>query len=221
MGALYWQLNDLWPVASWASIDYYGRFKALQYAAKRFYAPVMISCCETGETTTRPYIVMERDWYDYATKAQLSVNNDTLEPVNGTVRWRLCDRSGKVILSGEKEITVPPLSVVTLDELDFNKTDVEHNYLWYEFDGSDSKGSVIFTAPKHFEFDDPHLTLRRDGDTIHITAQSYAQKVNIYSADEDFVLEDNFFDMEAGERTVKIIEGDPKNLCVRSVYDIR
>lgn len=221
MGALYWQLNDLWPVASWASIDYYGRFKALQYAAKRFYAPVMISCCETGETTTRPYVVMERDWYDYATKAQLSVNNDTLEPVNGTVRWRLCDRSGKVILSGEKEITVPPLSVVTLDELDFNKTDVEHNYLWYEFDGSDSKGSVIFTAPKHFEFDDPHLTLRRDGDTIHITAQSYAQKVNIYSADEDFVLEDNFFDMEAGERTVKIIEGDPKNLCVRSVYDIR
>lgn len=221
MGALYWQLNDLWPVASWASIDYYGRFKALQYAAKRFYAPVMISCCETGETTTRPYVVMERDWYDYATKAQLSVNNDTLEPVNGTVRWRLCDRGGKVILSGEKEITVPPLSVVTLDELDFNKTDVEHNYLWYEFDGSDSKGSVIFTAPKHFEFDDPHLTLRRDGDTIHITAQSYAQKVNIYSADEDFVLEDNFFDMEAGERTVKIIEGDPKNLCVRSVYDIR
>ena len=43
----------------------------------------------------------------------------------------------------------------------------------------------------------------------------------IYSADEDFVLEVYFFDMEAGERTVKIIEGDPKNLCVRSVFDIR
>lgn len=221
MGALYWQLNDLWPVASWASIDYYGRFKALQYIAKRFFAPVMISCREIGETTTRPYVIMEQDWYDYETKAQISVNNDTLEPVSGSVCWRLCDRSGTVIVDGVKEITVPPLSVVTLDELDFSKTDVEHNYLWYEFDGSDTNGSVIFTAPKHFEFDNPNLTVKRDGNTIRVTAQSYAQKVNIYSPDEDFILDDNFFDMEAGERTVKIIEGNPKNLCVRSVYDIR
>lgn len=221
MGALYWQLNDIWPVASWSSIDYYGRFKALHYAAKRFFSPVMISCRETGETTTRPYVILEPGWVDYETKAQLSVNNDTMNPVSGKVSWRLCHRNGKIILSGEKEITVPALSVVTLDELDFNKTDVEHNYLWYEFSGSDSKGSVIFTVPKHFEFEDPQLTVTRDGDTIRVTARSYAQYVNIYSQDEDFILSDNFFDMEPGERTVKILEGDPKNLLVRSVNDIR
>ena len=221
MGALYWQLNDVWPVASWASIDYYGRFKALQYSAKRFFSPVMISCLETGETTTRPYVVLERGWYDYETKAQLTVNNDTLCEVSGKVVWRLCKRDGSVITCGEQAVTIPPLSVVTLDEMDFNKTDVEHNYLWYEFDGGRSKGSVIFTAPKHFEFDDPKLTVKRDGDTICVTAQSYAQKVNIYSPDDDFILDDNFFDMEAGEYTVKLLEGDPKNLCVRSVYDIR
>ena len=59
MGAVYWQLNDIWPAASWASIDYYGRWKALHYYARRFFAPVMISCCEQSEMTNRPSIVME------------------------------------------------------------------------------------------------------------------------------------------------------------------
>ena len=59
MGAVVWQLNDIWPVASWASIDYYGRWKALHYAEKRMFAPVMISCEETGELSERPFCVSE------------------------------------------------------------------------------------------------------------------------------------------------------------------
>jgi beta-mannosidase len=45
-GSLYWQLDDCWPVASWSSIDYYGRWKALQYAARQFFAPVLVSPVE-------------------------------------------------------------------------------------------------------------------------------------------------------------------------------
>ncbi|MGC9398363.1 MAG: beta-mannosidase [Anaerolineae bacterium] len=47
-GTLYWQLNDCWPVASWASLDYFGRWKALHYAARRFYAPVHLSAEDCG-----------------------------------------------------------------------------------------------------------------------------------------------------------------------------
>ena len=52
MGSIYWQLNDCWPVASWASIDYYGRWKALHYGAKRFYARFMATACEKEELST-------------------------------------------------------------------------------------------------------------------------------------------------------------------------
>jgi beta-mannosidase len=42
MGALYWQLNDCWPVASWSSLEYSGKWKLLHYAAKRFFAPLAV-----------------------------------------------------------------------------------------------------------------------------------------------------------------------------------
>jgi beta-mannosidase len=52
MGTIYWQINDLWPVASWSSIDYHGRWKVLHHFAARFYAPLMGSIAqEEGKVT--------------------------------------------------------------------------------------------------------------------------------------------------------------------------
>ena len=48
MGSLYWQFNDLWPVFSWSSVDYYGQWKALHYEAKRLYRNVMVSIRNVG-----------------------------------------------------------------------------------------------------------------------------------------------------------------------------
>lgn len=223
MGTLYWQLNDIWPVASWASIDYYGRYKALQYYAKRFYAPVMISCCETGERTTRPNVNAERTT-DYQTKAQLSVANESLETVKGAVIWELRNTNNEIIKSGREEVTVAPQSVFTLPEMDFNKCDVNTTYLYYSFvcdNNTVSEGSVLFTAPKHFRFECPNLRYELNGDEITVFADNYAKSVEIDSPDSDFVLSDNYFDMNAGSKTVKILEGTPKTIALRSVYDIR
>jgi beta-mannosidase len=224
MGTLYWQLNDIWPVASWASIDYYGRYKALQYVAKRFYSPVLISCKETGEKETRPAVTMEPGFVDYETKAQLCVTNDTLEAVTGTVRWALRRRSGEILQEGSTQLTVPALSAVWLEEMDFHKTDVETTYISFEFVSQGktlSEGAVLFTAPKHFLFEDPKLRAEINGDTITVYADAYARYVEIDSPDSDFILSDNYFDMHAGSKTVKILSGAPKTLRLRSVYDIR
>ena len=225
MGSLYWQLNDIWPVASWASIDYYGRLKALHYYAKRFYSPVLISCRETGEKTTRPHVILEPKLYGYETKAELTVTNDTLSEFVGTVRSYLRSSDGAVIESFEEPIKVAPLSAVTLCERDFNRTDVKNNYYSYELVDTDgnitSSGTVLFTAPKHFNFKNPELTAEVVGNEIVVRAKNYAKSIEIYSDDTDFILSDNFFDMNAGEVRVKVLEGEAKNVKLRSVYDIR
>ena len=224
MGALYWQLNDIWPVASWSSIDYYGRFKALQYVSKRFYAPVMISCKEIGETATRPYPIMEEGYYDYSTEAQLCVANETLNDVNGIVKWELRSSDSNIISSGFEEICVPAMSSKWLPNMDFNKTNVNDNYISYSFeiDGKTvSSGMTLFTVPKYFNFKNPHLHYEINGDEITVFADAYAKYVEIDSPDSDFILSDNYFDLNAGSKTVKILEGNPQNIRLRSVYDIR
>ena len=224
MGTLYWQLNDIWPTASWASIDYFGRYKALQYVAKRFYAPVLISCMETGETTTRPYVILEQGWYDYSTQAQLCVTNETLLPVSGTAEWSLRTAAGDILETGCQEVTVPPQQALWLDNINFHKTDVENHYLSYRFlvHGQPvSQGTALFTVPKHFNFRDPHLRYTLQGDEITVYADCYAKYVEIDSPDSDFLLSDNYFDMDGGSRTVKILKGNPKTIRLRSVYDIR
>lgn len=223
MGTLYWQLNDCWPGASWSSVDYYGRLKALHYSAKRFFAPVMISCEETYEFTNRFDVTNERN-IGYETKAKIVVNNDSLSDIKGLVVWQLRSSNGKIIISGKTQVCVPKLSVCELKELDFEKTDVNKNYLWYELFVNNevvSYGSVLFTKPKYFNFINPNLTVDIKGKVITVKAQSYAKYVEIYSPDSDFILSDNFFDMNEGEKQITVVSGNPKTLKIRSVYNIK
>ena len=222
MGTLYWQFNDIWPVASWASIDYCGRYKALQYAAKRFYQPIMISCEEIGEMQCLQSVNSNPTYFPLETSATLSVNNDTLNDVRGRVCWKLCTADSCVLEQGEQEVSVPAMSVVTLDKMEF-ATDSTENHLFYTFevDGQVvSFGSALFTAPKHYQFKNPELSCTVEGDTITVHASAFAQWVEVDSPDSDFILSDNYFDMEAGTRTLKILEGIPKTIRLRSVYDI-
>jgi beta-mannosidase len=87
-GALYWQLNDCWPVASWASLDYYGRWKALHYAARRFYAPVLLSAEDWPPGDDTP---------------------DSVDPADDgqrRVRWSLEMPDGEVLNSGEQVMSM-------------------------------------------------------------------------------------------------------------------
>lgn len=223
MGTVVWQLNDIWPVASWASIDYYGRWKALHYGEKRFFAPVSITCEEHGRLDQKPFVNSLPIPVEYS--AALHVANETGETVKGTVRWQLRRPDSSVIRENEKDIEIAPYSGTWLDREIYNGlADEREMHLYYEFvqDGKIvSSGSAMFVAPKHYRFADPKLSVRVEGETVIVTSEGYAKGVCVESEDGNLRLSDNFFDMEKGERVLAIVGKKPEGeLRVRSVYDI-
>ncbi|MCI0494645.1 glycoside hydrolase family 2 protein, partial [candidate division KSB1 bacterium] len=76
MGSLYWQLNDCWPVASWSSTDYYGRWKALHYFARKAYEDVLLSP------------IVENDM------VQVFIVSDKLKPFHALLKLEVMDFAG-------------------------------------------------------------------------------------------------------------------------------
>ena len=223
MGAVIWQLNDCWPVASWAGIDYFGRWKALQYYARRFFAPVLVSCHEEG-LVNQEDISVNTEHIDPRKTARLNVSNETMEAFAGRIDWSLRRPDASVIEEGRFDVAVPALAAVWLPEQDFTKYGPYDCYYAYRLTDraghTVGEGSVLFCAPKHFRFQDPGLTVRLEGDEAVVTASAYARSVEVQCG-PDVLLEDNYFDMNGGERRVKILRGEAKDAAVRSVYDIR
>lgn len=223
MGALYWQLNDCWPVASWASIDSAGRWKALHYEAKRFFAPVLLAAFEGG------------------TDVSFAVSNETLVDRMLTIRWRVLDTDFNEYAKGRIPVQCGALSAVKLPALSLSEAlagDLDHRYLAYELlDESGAvlcKKALLFEKPKHFAWKKPTISAdftEKDGKTvITLCSDTFAKGVCLSFADADVVLSDNYFDLtDRGSITVtieKIIGGNAdaaslqNSLQICSVYDI-
>lgn len=222
MGAIIWQLNDIWPVASWASIDYYGRWKALHYAAKRFFAPVMISAEEEGELSQNPKI-NEYHPAPLEKSFRLNVCNETLRDVTGEVVWALRTPDGAIVRQNQQTLTIPAMSAKWLDKVDCADASLTGHYVSFAFvvdNVAVSEGTCIFCAPKHFEFVDPRLTVETRGDTLLVTSHAYAKQVWLESEDADLLLDDNAFDMNPGTKVVRVVRGTAEKVRGRSVWDL-
>lgn len=221
MGAVYWQFNDCWPVASWSSVDYCQRMKALHYYAKRFFAPIMISCEEEGMINSGQELV--RVPFGFNKSIRLCVANESMLDEKITVKWQLRDKTAKILREESQEILVPALTSVWLDKVELPEVDIYNEYVSYQAfkDGvSVSEGTVIFSYPKYFRYENPSLTATVDGNKITVSASSYAKSVEILNANEDLILSDNYFDLNGDSKTVEVLSGNIDSLRLRSVYDI-
>lgn len=190
MGAIYWQLNDCWPVASWASIDYFGRWKALHYEAKRFYAPKMLTAVNEGYAVT------------------LHLHNESRTPLSAQVRVRLADTDFRVLEERTADVQIEALSAAPVLTCDFTERMAvaalrdDKVFAAYELilDGQKvSGGSLLFVRPKQFEFPQCSYGVQvEESETgesfkIHVTSDRYAQYVELSLLTMDAVFSDNYF----------------------------
>lgn len=199
MGSLYWQVNDSNPVISWSSIDYFGRWKALHYYAKRFYAPVLLSLDDSDISALK-----------------FNISNETLSSVSGEVYWYLRDNESKILDSGYFSTSVNAMSACDFSPIDLSKLlSTEHDkrtrYIEYrlEIGGKTvSRGSTLFTRPKTFEFIRPNVEISAEdiGDSWEITLNSdvFTKSVCLDLTDRDAVFDDNWFDIHGNEVRVNL-----------------
>jgi beta-mannosidase len=193
MGSLYWQLDDCWPVASWSSVDYFGRWKALQYYARRFYAPVLLSPhVEGGEV--KVYVVSDRT-----------------EPLRAELRVRLLDFDGRALSETTNPVEVAPLASGAYQTLSVNTLlqgqDPSKVFLHCELleGGLPVSSNTVFFKPfKELRLPAPNVSTQvaraAGGTVVTLSADTLARGVYLSAEGLEGSFADNFFDLLPGRK---------------------
>jgi beta-mannosidase len=201
MGSLFWQLNDCWPVASWSSIDYFGRWKALQYYARRFYAPVLVSP-HVEDGTLAVYVVSDR-----------------LEPVAASLRARVISLDGRTLDDTTLAVNIPAqssqvhlrtaLSRLQAKGIDFSQVVVATDLT---ADGRTLSSNLVYLVPTH-EIHLPAAAIESvvvsgaDGCRLRLSAKVLARSVHVTFGKLDARPSDDYFDLIPGQPVEIRVEG--------------
>lgn len=220
MGTLYWQLNDCWPVASWSSVDYYNRWKALHYKVRDAYANVLVSPV-MNEANFELYIVSD---LTSAQEAQLKIE---LLDFEGNVIWETESNQVIPVNTTEQVMSLPVKSIlknhaaneVVLNvELDVNNQVIAQNQLY-------------LVSPKELALKNPELSfsideVNSDTLTIELHAKQLAKDVCLSFPETEGFFTDNYFDLIPGKgKTVMFITNKQNNnvnngeLVIKSLKD--
>ncbi len=196
MGSLYWQINDCWPVASWSGIDYYGKWKALHYAAREACKNQVINA------------VIENG------KLLIYGVSDLPEKTSAVIRLNLADFSGLSLWNRPVKVTLPANSAALVYSIDLKELPLNYREREVYLSATLAVGTreldqemLFFAKPKDLKLPDPGLRTRISdkGDhlAIEISATAFCKNLMLISDNTEVNFSDNFFDMQPGEvRTV-------------------
>lgn len=186
MGSVYWQLNDCWPVASWSSIDYYGRYKALHYFAKKFYQSVSLGLFnENG-------------------KISVNVANETLSDFKGYIKVGVVKNDFTVIFEDTRDISVASLTSNDVaaygsDLIDSSRDTFFYCELYNENGEILARNTELGVKPKHFKFLNPNISVsvKKENGVAYISvkASAFTKNVEVSLKNHDITLSDNYFDL--------------------------
>ena len=216
MGSVYWQLNDCWPVASWSSVDYFGRYKALHYFARRFYSPVSVALfLENG-------------------KAVVNIANEKMRDFEGCVLAGVAKNDLTRVYNTRFDFTVGALSSSDVGEFSVSEHEGRNTFVFAELynKGGELIASTteLFVKPKHFEFSVPKIEVsakKVDGVVyLSLVSKSFAKSVEVSFDSYDLHLSDNYFDLFSDTPRTILVKTDLSaeelldDISIMSVYDI-
>lgn len=198
MGTLVWQHNDCWPVASWAGRDYYGRWKAQQYFARKAYRDILVSPLVKGDTLN------------------VNIISDRRTAVRGTLALKAMTLDGKVIWQKNIKTTARPLESRKIFASDIRP-----------ILGDYTRGQVIFTTEfttgdaepytniayacrqKYMDYAKPRFSVKvepaDDGFDVTVGTDVFARGVFLSIDGIDNFFSDNYFDILPGcERKIRV-----------------
>ncbi|MBC7255524.1 MAG: glycoside hydrolase family 2 protein [Chloroflexi bacterium] len=218
MGTLYWQLDDCWPVASWSSVDSFGRWKALHYMARAFFAPLLVSAVEDAARGT----------------VDVHVTSDLLETRECEVAWWVTDAAGVALAHGRQEISIAPQRdtlALMLDAAPYLKSHGPRDLMvWLELyvlhrpsehgvlAECVSTNWVSFARPKHLELGKPDITWHvkeapNGAYDVALSAQKAALWCWLDLAEAEARYSDRFFHLRPGRGvTVRVMPAEPLSL---------
>ena len=189
MGTLFWQHNDCWPVASWASRDYYGRWKAQHYYVRKAYDDILISPVVEGD-----------DLKVYAV-------SDRLENTSGRLQLQVCQFDGTVVHHWGKSVGISGNDSRVCFSAPLAKLleGVDRGTVYVRVDYTDKSGRVYhnnYCLGKQKDMDYPKVDLQTEvrsiegGYEVTVSADKFARAVCLSVADNESVYSDNYFDVQ-------------------------
>ena len=189
MGTLFWQHNDCWPVASWASRDYYGRWKAQHYYVRKAYDDILISSVVEGD-----------DLKVYAV-------SDRLENTSGQLQLQVCQFDGTVVHHWGKSVGISGNDSRVCFSAPLAKLleGANRGTVYVRVDYTDKSGRVYhnnYCLGKQKDMDYPKVDLQTEvrsiegGYEVTVSADKFARAVCLSVADNESVYSDNYFDVQ-------------------------